>query len=272
MMPEQVLSPEKKPEEKPFPWRCPKCRQPTVNRVTMPYRCQRTHNGRVVTVEIADLVVPRCSNCGELVFDYAADERIRSVLRNQFGPAETAMSEGQKHRLERAGALEEQTRWWKKVNSWARSMAEGSRELRRKLGAVLVKLKKQDFGFTQEEWQLAKVLEARGLAKYLGPDQSPKMMSIEEYSRHVQLCAVSHYVLTGNGEEFVRTYTEEQLLAGGFLLPGETPWYDRWPWKLVWPAVVSVITALVTTLIVQAIKGSGGPFPKSGRDAGLRVD
>ena len=136
-------------------------------------------------------------------------------------------------------------------------MTEVSRELKRKLGAVLVKLKKQDFGFSQEEWQLAKVLEAKGLTKYLGPDQEPKMMSIEEYSRHVQLSAVSHYVLSGSGEEFVLRYTEEQLLAGRFLLPGETAWYDRWPWKLVWPAVVSLITALVTTLIVQVIKGSG---------------
>jgi len=30
-------------------------------------------------------------------------------------------------------------------------------------------------------------------------------------------------------------------------------WYDQWPWKLVWPAIVSVIT----TLIVYAIKSSG---------------
>jgi hypothetical protein len=136
-------------------------------------------------------------------------------------------------------------------------MAEVTRELKRKLGAVLVKLKKQDFGFAQEEWQLAKVLEGKGLTKYLGPDQGPKMMSVEEYSRQMQLSAVSHYVLTGAGEEFVLRHTEEQLLAGRFLLPGETPWYDRWPWKLIWPALVSVITALITTLIVQAVKGGG---------------
>ena len=94
-MPEQVLSDEKKPAEKPFPWRCPKCRQLTVNRVTIPYRCQRTHNGCVVTVGVPDLAVPRCSNCDEVVFDYAADEQIRAAFRAQFGPAETEMSEGQ---------------------------------------------------------------------------------------------------------------------------------------------------------------------------------
>jgi hypothetical protein len=86
-MPEQVLSFEKQPAEKPFPWRCPRCRQPQVTRVTMPYRCQRTHNGRAVTVEVPNLVVPRCANCGEVVFDYAADEQIRAAFRTQFGPA-----------------------------------------------------------------------------------------------------------------------------------------------------------------------------------------
>ena len=91
-MSEQVLSNEKQPAKKPFPWRCPKCRQPTVTRVTMPYRCQRTHNGHVVIVEVPNLAVPRCSNCGEVVFNYAADEQIRAALRTQFGPAETAAS------------------------------------------------------------------------------------------------------------------------------------------------------------------------------------
>lgn len=89
-MPEQSLSDEKRPAEKPFPWRCPKCGQPAVNRVTMPYRCQRTHNGRQVSVEVPNLAVPRCSNCGEVVFDYAADEQIRTAFRTQSGLAERA--------------------------------------------------------------------------------------------------------------------------------------------------------------------------------------
>lgn len=94
-MPEQVSSLEKQPAEKPFPWRCPKCGQRMVTRVTMPYRCQRTHGGRVVTVEVPNLAVPRCSNCGEVVFDYAADEQIRAAFRAQFGPSETAVRNGQ---------------------------------------------------------------------------------------------------------------------------------------------------------------------------------
>lgn len=100
-MPEQAVSNETRPAEKPFPWRCPKCRQPTVNRVTMPYCCQRTHNGCVVTVEVPNLAVPRCSNCGEVVFDYAADEQIRAAFRGQFDPVGTDISKGQKPRFER---------------------------------------------------------------------------------------------------------------------------------------------------------------------------
>ena len=109
-MPEQVLSPEKRPAEKPFPWRCPKCHQTTVSRVTMPYHCQRTHGDRIVTVKVPNLAVPRCSNCGEVVFDYSADEQIRAAFRTQFGPVETAKSEKQNHQPDRAGAREEQDR------------------------------------------------------------------------------------------------------------------------------------------------------------------
>ncbi len=108
-MPEQILNSEKQPAEKPFPWRCPKCRQPTVKRVTMPYRCQRTHSGRIVTVEVPNFIVPRCSNCGEVVFDYAADEQIRAAFRTQIGSAETAMSEGQKLRR-----ISSRWTWWHK--------------------------------------------------------------------------------------------------------------------------------------------------------------
>jgi hypothetical protein len=56
----------------------------------MPYRCQRTHNGCIVPLEVPNLAVPRCSNCGEAVFDYFADEQIRTAFRIQFGPADYA--------------------------------------------------------------------------------------------------------------------------------------------------------------------------------------
>src|SRR5207245_1736386 len=104
----------------------------------------------------------------------------------------------------------------------------------------------------------AMILEGKGLAKFVGPDPSPKVMSSPmELHQQIQLAARAHYALSGAGEELILRFSEEQLLGGKFLLPGETEWYDQWPWKLVWPAAVSIITAVITSIIVGAIKGPG---------------
>jgi hypothetical protein len=100
------------------------------------------------------------------------------------------------------------------------------------------------------------VLAGKGLAKFHGPELGPRITSIEEYSNQLQLATCSYYALTDAGQEFVFRHTEEQLRAGKFLLPGETPWYDQWPVKLLWPALVSVGTTLVTYFIMSAIKGA----------------
>jgi hypothetical protein len=68
---------------RPFPWFCPKCRRKEVRRVTIPYQCERHHDGKLVTVIVPTLSVPRCGHCGELVFDYDAEEQIRQVYENQ---------------------------------------------------------------------------------------------------------------------------------------------------------------------------------------------
>jgi hypothetical protein len=51
--------------------------------VNIPYRCERLHNGQPVTVVLAALAVPRCGHCGELVFDYAAEEQINQAFHEQ---------------------------------------------------------------------------------------------------------------------------------------------------------------------------------------------
>lgn len=33
------------PPARPFPWHCPKCRRKEVRRVTIPYQCERLHEG-----------------------------------------------------------------------------------------------------------------------------------------------------------------------------------------------------------------------------------
>lgn len=70
---------------KPFPWRCPECGKKAVQPATVRHTSQIKHDGRLYSVEIPGLRVPRCSACGELVFDNDADEQIARALRDQLG-------------------------------------------------------------------------------------------------------------------------------------------------------------------------------------------
>ena len=71
--------------DKPFPWRCPECGKKEVRPAHVAYTTEIKHDGRLYTVEIPELSVPRCDACGELVFDIRADEQIARALRNQLG-------------------------------------------------------------------------------------------------------------------------------------------------------------------------------------------
>ena len=77
-------------QDKPFPWRCPECGKIEVRPATVHHSSQIKHDGRLYTVEVSRLRVPRCKSCGELVFDNGADEQIAAALREQLGllPAE----------------------------------------------------------------------------------------------------------------------------------------------------------------------------------------
>ncbi len=68
---------------RPFPWYCPRCRHKEVRRTTIAYQCSRVFNGQPVTVVLEHLDVPRCDNCGELVFDYLAEEQINRTFQAQ---------------------------------------------------------------------------------------------------------------------------------------------------------------------------------------------
>jgi predicted nucleic-acid-binding Zn-ribbon protein len=69
--------------DRPFPWICPKCRKKEVRPAIVAYRAERLHEGRLITVDIPKLGVPQCANCGELVFDYAADDQILEAVKTQ---------------------------------------------------------------------------------------------------------------------------------------------------------------------------------------------
>ena len=52
---------------------------------TVRHTSQIKHDGRLYTVEVPRLRVPKCGHCGELVFDNDADEQIAQALRKQLG-------------------------------------------------------------------------------------------------------------------------------------------------------------------------------------------
>jgi hypothetical protein len=66
-----------------FPWICPRCRKKEVRPAKVPYQTERLYDGRLVAVDIPALLVPKCTNCGELVFNYAADEQILDAVKTQ---------------------------------------------------------------------------------------------------------------------------------------------------------------------------------------------
>lgn len=106
--------------EKPFPWRCPKCRRHEVYRDTLSQTRQIRHDGRLYSVRVPRLQVPRCRACGELLFDNTADEQIARALRQKLGllqPEEIrgnleALSLSQTQFAERLGVAKETVSRW----------------------------------------------------------------------------------------------------------------------------------------------------------------
>jgi hypothetical protein len=79
---------------RPFPWYFPKCRRKEVRPATIPYQGQRLIDGQPVTVTLVALTVP---HCGELVFDYDADEQINEAFRLQTQGLVTGRDTGTEH-------------------------------------------------------------------------------------------------------------------------------------------------------------------------------
>ena len=86
MTSEQVNSSKKVTEKsKPFPWRCLECGKKEVWPAVVSHTSEIRHDGRLYTVKVPKLRVPRCKACGELIFENEADEQIASALREQLG-------------------------------------------------------------------------------------------------------------------------------------------------------------------------------------------
>jgi len=86
-MPEPVLSSERDASPvgpvRPFPWHCPRCGRKEVNRTVISYQCQRLYQGQPIMVSISDLAVPKCGHCGELIFEYLAEQQIDRAFHEQ---------------------------------------------------------------------------------------------------------------------------------------------------------------------------------------------
>jgi predicted nucleic-acid-binding Zn-ribbon protein len=83
-MPKSETNTTTQPSGRAFPWFCPRCRKQEVWQETIPYRAERTQAGQQVAIDIPEFTVPRCRNCGELVFNYPAEEQIRKAIEAQF--------------------------------------------------------------------------------------------------------------------------------------------------------------------------------------------
>lgn len=91
--------------DKPFPWKCGTCGERAIVRKVIPYSLQYGYDGRAYTVSIPDLAVPCCENCGEMVFDSPANQRIDQAFREQIG----LLSPDQiRHNREALGLTQEQ--------------------------------------------------------------------------------------------------------------------------------------------------------------------
>lgn len=114
-MPEQQFqTASESTRQRPFPWHCPKCRNKEVRPTSISYRCDMAHDGQLYSVTVAELTVPRCGHCGELVFNYPEEEQIRDALRSQLRlltpkeirTARTALKLSEKELADRLGVTE----------------------------------------------------------------------------------------------------------------------------------------------------------------------
>ena len=71
---------------RPFPRKCVTCREVAVEPAVLPsYTVPMEHDGTVYDVTVPDLHTPRCANCGEVMLDDDAIDRLYHALREAAG-------------------------------------------------------------------------------------------------------------------------------------------------------------------------------------------
>ena len=62
--------------KKPFPWKCPVCKERAVREAIVNHVVDMEHDGRTYSVKVDGLKTPRCDNCGEICPDAEAYRQI----------------------------------------------------------------------------------------------------------------------------------------------------------------------------------------------------
>ena len=71
--------------EREFSKKCSTCRQRAVVLSAVDYSTPVEHDGRLYTVALPNLLVPRCGNCGTMVLDEEANRQISAAFRKAAG-------------------------------------------------------------------------------------------------------------------------------------------------------------------------------------------
>lgn len=71
--------------DRPFPWRCGNCGERQVYRSATDYKTTIKYDQQSYEVELSNLELPTCTNCGQVVFDDKAGGQIDRALRQRVG-------------------------------------------------------------------------------------------------------------------------------------------------------------------------------------------
>lgn len=74
----------RKRQDRPFPWRCATCLKEAVYPATIPYTAKLKHDGKLHSIDIPELTIPKCRECGALVFSNSVDDQLVSALRSHL--------------------------------------------------------------------------------------------------------------------------------------------------------------------------------------------
>ena len=121
----------RKRRDRPFPWRCFNCLKEEVYPATIPYAADMKYDGRLQHIEVPNLTIPKCRACGEVVFNYEADDQMFEALRShvriltpeQIKAGRKALGLKSKELAKRLGvAAATVSRWEKKMVIQSRAM------------------------------------------------------------------------------------------------------------------------------------------------------